>query len=108
MKTNDKIVEYSYFQPTKIPSRFVKALAELTLECEARGITFETRFYQGGFQCHHFSCHPQSGDVVIHDHSYGQYDGKWESYNFPWDDDDVSVMTTVEFVDALWHEYMEW
>lgn len=99
--------EYSYSQPAEIPYEYVKALAELVYECECRGITFKTRFYQNGFQCYQFSCHPSSGDIMIDDTSCGHVRGNWESYGFEWDCDDVTELSTTEFVDALWHHYLQ-
>lgn len=36
------------------------------------------------------------GDVAAHRGTYGAANGKVESYQFPWDDDDVTVLTPRE------------
>lgn len=36
------------------------------------------------------------GDVAVHDGTHGHNRGKVESYEFPWDDGDVSVLTPEE------------
>jgi len=49
------------------------------------------------------------GDVAAHDHTYEHNSGKVESYCFPWDDGDVSVLTPEEAVIkiiALYNEEM--
>lgn len=44
------------------------------------------------------------GDAVIHDFSYGHELGEWETYKMPWDEDDVSVLSSIELVSKLREE----
>lgn len=37
-----------------------------------------------------------AGDIAAHRGTYGQAQGKVESYCFPWDNDDVTVLTPEE------------
>lgn len=49
------------------------------------------------------------GDVAAHDGTYETKNGMVESYCFPWDDDDVSVLTPEEAaikIIALYNEEM--
>ncbi len=49
------------------------------------------------------------GDVAAHDGTYEHNRGKVESYEFPWDDGDVSVLTPEEAaikIIALYNEEM--
>ena len=49
------------------------------------------------------------GDVAAHDGTYGAKTGKVESYCFPWDNDDVTVLTPEEAaikIIALYNEEM--
>lgn len=44
------------------------------------------------------------GDAALHDGTYGHEHCYWETYKFPWDNDDVSVHTTEELL-LLLNEY---
>ena len=44
------------------------------------------------------------GDAALHDGTYGHERCYWETYKFPWDEDDVSVHTTEELL-LLLNEY---
>lgn len=48
-----------------------------------------------------------SGDVAIHDHTYGSANGKVETYQFPWDDGDVSVLSPLQAVMRIHWYYDE-
>lgn len=59
-----------------------------------------------GWQLHLPWC---TGDVAAHFGTYGQAQGKVESYEFPWDNDDVTVLSPEEVaikIIALYNEEM--
>ena len=41
------------------------------------------------------------GDVACHDGTYGANDGMVETYQFPWDEDDVTVLTPAECAERI-------
>ena len=41
------------------------------------------------------------GDVVIHEGSHMSKSGYFESYNFPWDMGDISVMTPIDMAACI-------
>lgn len=48
-----------------------------------------------------------NADVAAHDGTYGAKSGMVESYEFPWDEGDVSVLTPEEAADRIivyWHQ----
>lgn len=47
------------------------------------------------------------GDVACHAGTYGSDCGFVESYQFPWDDDDVSMLSPQEFIEKVYHFYQE-
>lgn len=47
------------------------------------------------------------GDVACHKYTYGNMDGYVESYQFPWDEGDVSVLTPEEAADKIVAYYNE-
>lgn len=66
------------------------ALAELLTACEANNVNVkEIAFFQNGFQVLFENI---KGDAILHDGSYGRSQCLWETYNFPWDVGDVSVL----------------
>ena len=66
---------------------FIKIILDsLQIPCEMREI------YKG-YQLRFPWC---SGDIAMHDGTYGAKAGDVESYEFPWDDGDVSRLTPEE------------
>ena len=59
------------------------------------------RLYKGW----QFYIHGTNGDIVCHNHSYGGYNGLWESMGFDWDDEDVTGYLTAEEVVNRLKEY---
>ncbi len=56
----------------------------------------------GGYQFRFPWCR---GDMVCHSYSYGSKWGSLESYNFPWDEDDVSVFSVDEAAEKIIEHY---
>lgn len=69
--------------------------------CAEHGVPYVTRKLWEGAQIRFPWC---EGDIACHDGIYGHSDGMVESYQFPWDDEDVSVLTPEE-AGALIVEY---
>lgn len=61
--------------------------------CAEHGVPYVTRKLWEGGQIRFPWC---AGDVACHDAIYGYNDGMVESYEFPWDEGDVSVLTPEE------------
>lgn len=59
----------------------------------------DIQVYLNGFRVT-FKEYPD-GDILCHDGSYGNTQGLWESYGFPWDENDVTVQTAQEFCHKL-------
>lgn len=76
---------------------------ELALELAAVGVPHEINECHDGWQLRFPWC---IGDVVIHSGSYEHSAGKVETYQFPWDDDDVTVLS-VQAAAALIASYYE-
>lgn len=56
----------------------------------------------GGFQIYFPWC---DGDVICHSFSYGNKWGEFESYGFPWDEDDVTVLGVGEVARKIMKYY---
>jgi len=48
-----------------------------------------------------------AGDIVCHNFSRGANAGYVESYQFPWDNDDTSMLTTDEAIEKISNYYCE-
>lgn len=48
------------------------------------------------------------GDVAVHDYTYGAKSGYVETYKFPWDDGDVSMLTPEEAAERIIALCDEW
>lgn len=85
---------YTNFTPVDIIPDRAYALAELLTYCKKLYILVdEIKFLQNGFL---ITFKGLKGDVILHDHSYGRERYQWESFQFPWDYDDVSVHSSKE------------
>ena len=81
---------------------YMNALVDLVSKCREKGISIREfgTLNNGLF----VKFEGFRGDAVIHDFSYGHEAGKWETYKMPWDEDDVSVLTTEELVELLYEK----
>lgn len=78
---------------------YMNALVDLVNELRKNNIAVrEFNTLNNGFQ---LKFEDFEGDAVIHDYSYGRDSGWWETYKFPWDEGDVSVLTAEELVEKL-------
>jgi hypothetical protein len=81
-----EMVNYSQieFDPQRALS-----LATLVKQLESEGVEiYKVTFYMRGFM---LTFKDILGGAVLHDCSYGQEYGMWETIGMPWDGDDVSV-----------------
>ena len=88
-----------FHESFKIDLKYMNALVDLVSKCREKKIgirEFGTLNNGLGVKFEGFD-----GDAVIHDFSYGHELGEWETYKMPWDDGDVSVLTTDELVERL-------
>lgn len=68
----------------------INTIAQICAELE---VPYTTNKLWEGWQIRFPWC---VGDVACHNGTYGHNDGMVESYQFPWDDEDVSVLTPEE------------
>ena len=70
---------------------YARAMLELSVWGTYYGINVrEIQRFAGGFQVRFEDW--EKPDAICHDGSYGSRLGLWETYRFPWDGKDVSVM----------------
>ena len=127
MNTNSNIDNYA-FTPHQIDAAYINSLVNLVNICRELNVKLDTvQTFQNGWRV---TFEGFEGDAICHDHSYGSpcyggiFDntvhtndwsrsGSWETINFPWDNDDVSVHnaeTLVHMIAALrdgsdWKQY---
>ena len=85
---------------------YLKALEELYEWAMEYNVTIkEIKIMYNGFRII-FDEYPE-GDIICHDYSYNHQNGLWESFGFPWDEDDVTTQTAQEFCAKLaaYHYY---
>jgi len=66
--------------------------------CFNNDVPYEVRPLFDGYQIRFPWCH---GDVACHSGTYGCNDGCVETYAFPWDEDDVSVMPPSDAINCI-------
>ena len=67
-------------------------------------IPFDFRNAMDGAQLRFDWC---AGDIVCHNFSYGSNAGRVESYMFPWDNGDVSMLTPEEATEKIIELYQK-
>lgn len=67
---------------------FEKRIEVIAAKCREEGIEYSIHSIMDGSQIRFPWC---DGDVACHSGTYESHDGMVESYQFPWDEDDVSV-----------------
>ena len=85
-----------------INPEYAKPILELANLCTKKDIPFTLNIIWDGLQIR-FPWHP--GDMACHAGTYGHTGGCVESYQFPWDEDDVSVLEPKEAIDLLFDLY---
>ena len=77
---------------------FYATIKEFTLMLVKNEIPFSYSLLYDGAQ---WSFPKFKGDISIHSGTYASDRGYLESYNMPWDEDDVSVCTPEEMIELL-------
>lgn len=77
---------------------YQSATAVLSAILTRENIPHEVISLHGGFQIRFPWCY---GDVVCHSFSYGNKWGEFESYGFPWDEEDVTVLSISDAVTKI-------
>ena len=104
---------YNAFTPVNLSIGRTKALAELLKVCEYLDVRIKAvKYYMRGFLVEFDG---YEGNAVLHDGSYGRNSFMWETIDFPWDGDDVSVHTSHQLAHMLcalnkgkpWEPYAE-
>ena len=97
------IKQYTNQDPVEIKKDYAETLAELITFCNKYNVKIsKVMFVLDGFQVLFDGV---EGDAVIHDCSYGHNNKMWETYKFPWDCGDVSVISSemlVKRIKAIW------
>jgi hypothetical protein len=94
MKGEVIIMPNQYFKPIEIIADFLdnKKIENTCYHC-----------YEG-YQLRFNWC---KGDVACHSGTYGSRSGYVETYNFPWDDGDVSMLTPIEAANKIYNYYVK-
>ena len=92
--TNEYEINLDYFHPMMV----------LAGDLAEANVPFTMRTCYDGFQFRFDWC---AGDVVCHFGSYSNSEGYVESYKFPFDGDDVSVMKPHDMAAAIIEYYKE-
>lgn len=71
---------------------YVNAINEVIRDLIPAGVPFTTNPIYEGMQLRFPWC---DGDVACHAGTYGSSEGMVETFQFPWDEDDVSMLTPV-------------
>ena len=109
----DGLEETNAFSPVNLSIGRAKALAELLMSCKYLGVGVKAvKYYLRGFLV---EFEGYEGNAVLHDGSYGRQSFMWETIDFPWDGDDVSVHTSHQLAHMLcalnkgepWEPYAE-
>ena len=86
--------------------KYYNTILEIATFCLLAEIPFEVRPIFDGWQIiFHWA---NSADFAIHSGTYGNKSLLVEGYKFPWDDDDVTVMTTKEARIRIYDLYDEY
>lgn len=106
-----------HYTPQQIDAAYINILTDLVNACRKYRVDInEVHHFQGGFHVT-FKGH-EGADAICHDYSYkspyffGMYGTThkndwnifpmyWETIGFPWDEDDVSTLTTDELVQFI-------
>ena len=82
---------------------YAEPIIRIASALSAADVPYKVRECNEGWQIYFPWC---NGDIAIHNGTYGHSMGKVESYCFPWDNDDVTVLS-VDAAGALIISYYE-
>jgi hypothetical protein len=83
---------------------YEERIMAIAAACDENGIPYTVNDLYEGWQIRFPWC---EGDVACHDGTYGAKNNKVESYCFPWDDGDVSVLDVDEAIEHISTYYSE-
>lgn len=93
---------FTEFDPITLDLKRVESLHNLMRACETLLVHIrDIQLYMNGFRV---TFEDWEGDAILHDWSYGHENYDWETINFPWDEDDVSVHSAKDLAFLL-HTY---
>ena len=84
--------------------KYANVMNDIELALFHSNIEYTQHSLHGGYQLRFPWC---DGDVVIHDRSGKSADGKVESFGFPWDVGEISIMTPKLFVEYIRNYYRQ-
>lgn len=92
------------FVPYRLNTHRTMELTQLIIACTTQNIALRDIYaYQNGYLVK-FLGFEEYGDAILHDGSYGNAIGEWETIGFPWDCGDVSThdpLTLARYLGAL-------
>lgn len=83
---------------------YAERISYIAILCETFDVPYELHELYDGMQLRFPWC---EGDVACHSGTYGNEHGAVETYMFPWDDDDVSVLLPKEAALKIINYYYE-
>ena len=89
---------------------FMENLTPILTGLIAEGVPFRYRPLYDGWQLIFKWSGDVAADVACHSGTYGNLEGFVESYNFPWDEGDVSMLTPDDFLKKVikyWYKKVE-
>ena len=113
LKEYDGMEATNTFTFVNLPIERTKALAELLTACKYLDVDVKAvSYYVRGFLV---EFEGYGGNAILHDGSYGRDSLMWETIDFPWDGDVVSVHTSHQLAHMLcalnrgesWEPYAE-
>lgn len=72
--------------------------------CKMFGVPYSINKLWDGWQIRFPWC---TGDIACHSGTFGENEEKVESYCFPWDGDDVSILTVNEAIEKILDLYFD-
>jgi hypothetical protein len=82
---------------------YYERIAYIAIKCLENKIPFEIRQLYDGWQIRF--AWASNADAAAHEGTFGSSDGLVETYHFPWDEDDVSVLTPEEVFNKILELY---
>lgn len=85
-------------------NEYLSTMTNISITLSNLGIEHDLHPLHNGYQITFPWC---SGDIAMHPGTYCSEDGYVESYQCPWDGDDVSVLTPDEMLWKVVKEYLK-
>jgi hypothetical protein len=84
---------------------YAERIVTIAASLDRAGIPYSIHSIYEGWQLRFPWC---AGDIAVHDGTYGAKTDKVESYQFPWDEGDVSVLMVGEAIEKIITYYLKY